>query len=431
MEQSELVEQASRVRIEVSRQAPLVDDPLGVVVSGCEPGSPVVVDAWVDVAGAVHAATATFDADDAGVVDTSSQSSQAGTYTGVDPFGLWWSGEPVGPSTAAPQDPLRCRLRVETSRGVTEAVLERRWLAAGATVSEVREPGVFGLFARPAGPGPFPGVIAFGGSSGGFGPAAAWAPMLASHGFATLAIAYFGAPSLPDALVNIEVETVERAIAWLLDRGDVGAETVAVMGMSRGSELAFLAGAVLDHVGAVVAFAPSGVCWPGLGPRGPVAAPAWTFRGQSLPYVARGTKPPDGIPSEGPFALRPLYERALEDKDAIRAAEIPVERTKGPILMVSGELDAMWPSTPMAEIAQRRAAESNFPHHVIHLRYADGGHLCAGVPGIPVGTEIRQHPLTGGSYSFGGSRAGNALARADSWPRVIEFIADALAGGQP
>ena len=31
------------------------------------------------------------------------------------------------------------------------------------TVTDVREPGVLGLFARPAGPGPFPGVVVFGG----------------------------------------------------------------------------------------------------------------------------------------------------------------------------------------------------------------------------------------------------------------------------
>jgi dienelactone hydrolase len=431
MEQIDVVEQASKIQVRLGGQAPLVDEPVGLVVSGCQPGSAVVIDAWADVAGAIHAATGTFDADETGVVDTSTHASQAGTYTGIDPFGLWWSGEPVGPSSALPLDPVKCRLRVETTHGVTESVVERHWLVPGATVTEVRDPGVLGIYARPAGHGPFPGIVAFGGSGGGLGPAAAWAPMLASHGFATLVIAYFGMPGLPQALVEIEVETVERGIAWLLDRGEVRGETVAVMGQSRGSELAFLAGALLDHVGAVVAFAPSGLCWPGLGPRGPVASSAWTFRGDSVPYADMGLKPSDETSSGVPFALRPFFERALEDTDAVHAAEIPVERTKGPILMVSGELDAMWPATPMAEIVHRRAADAGFGHQVIHLRYPDGGHLCAGVPGTPVATEMRQHPLTGGAYAFGGTRAGNARARADSWPRVIDFLAEGLTSGQP
>jgi hypothetical protein len=49
-----------------------------------------------------------------------------------------------------------------------------------------------------------------------------------------------------------------------------------------------------------------------------------------------------------------------------------------------------------------------------------------GVPGTPVVTEARRHPLTGASYSFGGTRAGNAHARADSWPRVVAFLREAL-----
>jgi hypothetical protein len=56
----------------------------------------------------------------------------------------------------------------------------------------------------------------------------------------------------------------------------------------------------------------------------------------------------------------------------------------------------------------------------------DGGHTSAGVPGTPVVTEARRHPLTGASYSFGGTRAGNAHARADSWPRVVAFLREAL-----
>jgi hypothetical protein len=34
--------------------------------------------------------------------------------------------------------------------------------------------------------------------------------------------------------------------------------------------------------------------------------------------------------------------------------------------------------------------------------------------------------MTGGYYSFGGTRAGNAAARAQSWPQVVAFLRDAL-----
>ena len=404
----------------------LVDEPAGVVVRGCEPHAPVTITAVVDGAGGVFRAQATFEADESGAVDTAVAASTAGTYRGVDPFGLWWSGEPVGPSAASPVA-LTARLRVETATGRAEATAERRWLAPGATTTPVNEGGVCGLFARPAGDGPFPGVIAFSGSGGGLGPAASWAPVLAAHGFATLAIAYFGAPGLPANLERIEVEVVERAIAWLSRRDDV-APAVAVMGQSRGSELALLAGSLLDGVAAVAAFAPSGVSWSALGPRGPIPASAWTFRGDDLPYAP--TSPPPGVDlssASGPVALRPIFDSALAaDPDAVRAAEIPVEQTRGPILLISGESDAMWPSADMADIVVRRAAERDFGHSIVHLRYPDAGHNGFGVPGTPVVVESGPHPLTGVNYTFGGTRAANAAARADCWPRLLDFLAAAL-----
>jgi hypothetical protein len=195
------------------------------------------------------------------------------------------------------------------------------------------------------------------------------------------------------------------------------------MGMSRGSELALLAGALLEPIGPVVAFAPSGVCWAGLGPRGPVDASAWRFGGHDIPYAGAY---PGGLPLPAgghgsAIVLRPYYQEMLAGDAMVRAAEIPVEQVKGPILMVSGAADAMWPATELAQIAERRAAERGLAHKLTHLRYPRAGHQCGGVPGTPIATEIR-HPLTSQLYDLGGTPAANAQARADSWPQVIEFL---------
>jgi dienelactone hydrolase len=205
------------------------------------------------------------------------------------------------------------------------------------------------------------------------------------------------------------------------------------MGVSRGSELALLAGALLDGVTAVVAVAPSGVSWCAIQPSGIVDAPAWTFRGQDIPYAPRFSafagRPAPAPPARAPGApvvLRPVFEAALRDTEAVAAAEIPVERIEGPILLVSGGSDAMWPSTEMADIAVRRAERYDFAHPIVHLRYPDAGHSCFGVPGTPVFTETGPHPLTGVPYALGGTRAANAAARADSWPRAVAFLADVL-----
>lgn len=311
----------------------------------------------------------------------------------------------------------------------SEINLERHVDGEQIRVCEVREADVVGLFACPPGTGPFPAVVAVGGSGGGLGPTVAWAPELASSGLAVLAIAYFAAPDLPEALINIEIEVVERAVGWLQRRGVVDRDRVGVIGMSRGSELALLASVLLDGVGPVVAFSPSGISWSALGAAGPIDAPAWAFRGEPIPYARTLTARPELLrsptPAGPPLALRPMFETALAEPGLWRDAEIAVERAKGSVLLVSGEDDAMWPATTMATMIERRAASRGFEHQVVHLHYPAAGHTAPGVPGLPAETEVH-HPLTGGHYAFGGTDSGNTAAREDSWPQVVSFLTNAL-----
>lgn len=411
-----------------------MDAPCPVLIERCAPGSRVEVTCRTDVNGGVHESHAVFVADSAGTVDTARDPSVDGSYRGVDPFGLWWSAEAVATGSQGRLGaPVVSRVDVRNDRATVTAEVTRQWLIDGATAQPVDEAGIRGLFCRPAGTGPFPGIVAFGGSGGGLGPAGAWAPVLASRGFAVLAISYFGLPGLPDSLVGIEVEVVERAARWLLSRADVRAPAVTVMGQSRGSELALLAAALLPDVHAAIGIAPSGVLWSGLASTGPVDAPAWTFGGQPLPYAPIGDEAIAASMStrtEGPVALGPAFAAALRTVDIDHPAMIPVEQIRGEVLLISGTVDSMWPSTTMSELAERRAAASGRPELITHLRYEGAGHLCAGVPGVPVVVETR-HSLTGGWYSFGGTRDDNARARIDSWPRILAFLRRAATPALP
>ena len=290
-----------------------------------------------------------------------------------------------------------------------------------STVQTIDEAGVVGLFVRPSSGGPHPGVIAFGGSGGGLGPAAAWAPALAEHGYAVLALAYFGMPGLPNELRNIDVEVVARAARWHDDQPRTAPTPFAVMGVSRGSELAFLAGIHVERIGPVIALAPSGVGWFALGVDGPVDAPSWILDGAPVPYPwpSGGVTTPS---SEGPVALRPFFEHLLLDRAGIGRAEIAIEQCRGPLLLVSGDDDLMWPSTTFAELITERLRRTDATVKCTHLRYPEAGHAFVGPTGMPVPLEVPAHPLTGASYAFGGSDVGNAAAQADSWPRIVDFL---------
>jgi dienelactone hydrolase len=77
---------------------------------------------------------------------------------------------------------------------------------------------------------------------------------------------------------------------------------------------------------------------------------------------------------------------------------------------------------PPGELVERRAAAARSTHPVAHLRYPATPASVSPAPRAP--TEVC-HPVDGASYALGGMPAANAAARADSWPRVLAFLAAA------
>src|SRR3954467_14949278 len=104
---------------------------------------------------------------------------------------------------------------------------------------EIRETALVGTLTMPDGPGPHTGVVALSGSGGGV--PSWWGSLLAPHGIAVLAAAYFGAEALPTALCEIPVETVVAAGEWLRGRPEVRSGPVGLVGGSKGAELALVA----------------------------------------------------------------------------------------------------------------------------------------------------------------------------------------------
>jgi len=209
--------------------------------------------------------------------------------------------------------------------GQTAGIEVARNLLTDEIVStDVRERGLYGRFFRPATGGPVPGVLVLGGSEGGLAPyVMREAALLARHGFAALALAYFYLGALPYRLAGIPLEYFGGALRWLKDHPSVRADRLGVIGTSRGGEVALLLGTHYPELEAVVSFAGSGFVCPS--PAG--QDPAWTFRGKPLPWIPN----PFDI-----FQARP---------GQIEKSEIPVERTNGPVLLISGDADQVWPST--------------------------------------------------------------------------------------
>ncbi|HMA35117.1 MAG TPA: acyl-CoA thioester hydrolase/BAAT C-terminal domain-containing protein [Chloroflexia bacterium] len=277
------------------------------------------------------------------------------------------------------------------------ATLTRLFMAPDIVRTSIREQGLVGTLFQPSGPGLYPGVIILGGSVGGLGEETA--ALLASHGLVSLALAYFATDGLPEELVNIPLEYFATALAWLQTVDTIRKDRLAVLGRSRGGELALLLGTMFPQIRAVVAYGGSGLVFAGWGQAGVADQSAWSYRGVPLPF---------------------LKEFAMDDP-AREQATIPVERIAGPVLLVSGQEDHIWPAGQLSTLIMERLKTSHHPYPDQHLSYPGAGHRIQ-FPYLPTTSPQFRHPIGNELMSLGGNAKDRAFAEADSWARVLRFL---------
>jgi dienelactone hydrolase len=431
--------------MEVTPNPAFVDEEVEVTVRGVAPGSEVSITAETeDDERRTWKSRAEFTADASGPVNVREQESLRGTYTGVSGMGLFWSmkldaAAGSGSSTFAKTDtePQQVRISVRCGEWIVSATtLERRYVADDTMVRDLLiDSGTAGAGAVtigrlfiPPGAGPHPVVIVLSGSGGGFDIDKA--AVLSRHGFATFALAYFGIAPLPSWLNRVPLEYFESAIDWLRTQPEVDAERIGALGVSRGAELALLLASTLPTIRTVVAYAPSSVAWAASGRDKATGdlIPCWTHGGKPVPFaplplrrfILRSAFPVAAL--KRPVMFRNLFRAGLRNREAVRHAALRVEEIRGPILLVSGGDDHLWPAAEMSEAILTRLKQKKFAHATEHLYYPAAGHMLR-YPFLPTTSrESSNKHLRSAKFSFGGSIEADAEAQADSWWRAIAFL---------
>jgi acetyl esterase/lipase len=371
-----------------------------------------------------YASSADFAVGDDGALALDSAAPQSGSWSGADADGLFWSMSSSDPNAFEDFDVV-----VSATAGgtpVISATLHRTWGPDGVKPLMVSDSGLVGEFVAPAGGGTHPAIIAFGGSEGGLGTGALLAEYYASLGYSCLGLAYFGATGVPSTLSKIPLEYFAKAIAWLKARPEVDPSRIAVMGGSRGGELALLLGATYPDIKMVVATVPSGVVWGGT-TNTPTAA--WTLGGKELPYIPSSGAMPmsttdaagDTIFVDAPVFLADLAAASPAAKDA---ATIAVEKTAGPILMLAGADDQLWASCKLSQVAVDRL---NANGHTAKWNddfqcYDATGHNVT-TPDLPTtNASLAWFPDVAAYFLLGGTPAGIAHAARESDTRIRRFL---------
>ena len=386
----------------------LVDETAVIRAGGLAPNEHVSIRAeLVDGANEPWSAQAEFIADPEGAVDTSKQAPVKGSYNEVSAMGLIWSMKPDAKHVASYQGERDLGLQmiefqlIRNGQQVASAQMQQ--LAVGDGIRRINVNGqLHGVLLLPNTTGSHPGVLVVGGSEGGVPlRKAAW---LASRGYAALALAYFRYDDLPPLLEGIPLEYFSSALSWMMQRPEVSSDRLAVVGTSRGGELALQLGSMFPEIKAVVAYVPANVRFPAC--CGNTRVPySWTWQGRPLSFVVR---------------------RSLRGPSAAMDAAIAVERTHGPILLIAGDDDGVWDSSGMTDAIVQRLKQAHFPFSYERLIYAHAGHRAGRPEIVPSWHSSVRNPTSQREENLGGNARGDAESSLDAIPKVLNFLRENL-----
>lgn len=302
--------------------------------------------------------------------------------------------------------------------------------AAARAADLVRVPvasgSLVGTFLVPADGRRHPAIVVLGGSEGGLHDDQA--RVLAEHGYAALALAYFGVDPLPSKLRAIPVETVSRGIDWLVARPEVDSARIGLLGTSKGGELALLAASREPRVRATAALVPSAYVWFDLAFDGGGETSSWSAGGAPVSYIpsdhAADIAVGRAFGSGGTVSFRDTFNASFAAASPVvrERARIPVEKIGGAVLCIAGGDDLEWDSAAACALVhdRRHAARRDAKDEMVVEPGA--GHALP-FSGKPAPRSYAAGPAT---IVLGGTPEANGRGGADARDRVIVFFTKVL-----
>ncbi|XP_039399891.1 acyl-coenzyme A amino acid N-acyltransferase 1-like [Mauremys reevesii] len=407
------------IRLIVTPKISLADEPLKIQVSGLPPSQLVTLQASLtDEKGVPFYSQALYWSDKAGEVDLERAAATGGDYTGVQPMGLFQCLKPEKlfhrlMKRDVMQSPFRVRLDLFDSHHLFSSprdqpaasqTVERWYVAPGVQRVQIRGSRVRGALFLPPGEGPFPGLIDMFGGMGGLTEFRA--SLLASRGFAALALAYFAYEDLPSFLDEVDLEYFEEAANILLEHPKVGGAGIGVVGTCKGAEIALAMATFLPQITATV-------CINGTNAIHGTALRYRDLHISPIPYKLECVR-------QMPLGLLSFFSVTGDTRaEANEGSIIPVEKAQGQLLFVVGESDQNYNSKAYAEEVMERMRRHGRKNCTL-LSYPGAGHLIE-PPGSPF-CPCSRTPFFVLPLMWGGEAQPHAAAQEHSWREIQKFL---------
>ncbi|XP_074004957.1 acyl-coenzyme A thioesterase 5-like [Numenius arquata] len=394
----------------------LFDEPLAIAVQGLGPQQPVTLRTSLrDETGELFEAWARYQAGDDGELDLARcPALPGGSFSGLEPMGLLWALQPQKPFRRLVkrdvQSPFLLQLEVFDGHGdppgrlLAQAQHERAFLRDGVQRVPVRDGRIRATLFLPAGEDPFPGIIDMHGF--GEGLLEHRASLLANHGFATLALAYYQYEDLPQKPTELHLEYFEEAVNYMLQHPQVKGPGVGLLGYSKGADLSLAMAAFLKNITAVASL------------NGPVAITCipLRYRDKTIPSLPLNKE-----------KIKVIDSNTLDYSDIILDAFqapgnqslIPLEKAEAQLLFIVGQddhvIESEYYATEVCKLLQAQGKE-NFQI----LSYPGTGH-CIDPPYFPL-YPIGNHPLFHKRALLGGEPVAYSKAQVHAWPQIQAFF---------
>jgi len=221
-------------------------------------------------------------------------------------------------------------------------------------------------------------LIICSGSDGDFEMTKKSAKFLSDKGINSLAIGYFNIPDGPKAINKVPLEYVEKAAMYLKS---IGYEKIGIWGISIGSIYALLSACYFPElISLVIAASPCYFVIQAMDSKKNILfdSSSFSYKGEEIPYEPYTVKMSmlknlfqTIIHLEPNFSY--LYEPLMNKVPEKHI--IPVEKMKAHVILFSGKLDHLWPSTQSGEIIINRLKEKKYLYPYEHIIFEYGGHL--------------------------------------------------------
>ncbi|XP_031232625.1 bile acid-CoA:amino acid N-acyltransferase [Mastomys coucha] len=379
----------------------LADEPVSIRATGLLPSQIVTIQATVkDEKENLFQSKAFYKANEAGEVDLEQASALGGDYVGVHPMGLFSSLKPKRAfQRLIKKDVMNTPLSIsldlydsvyllETFRIPPKAsqTVQRWFVGPGVKREQIREGRVRGALFLPA--------VEF------------RASLLASHGFAVLALAYFGYEDLPEKLQEMDLDYFEEAANFLLAHPKIRKSGIGVISTSKGAEIGLAMACYLKQVVATVCInGSSSILDFPLRYRDLVVTPIR----QDLERIQ--------VHVSGSVRFRHCTEH-LQNK--LNPQNIlPVEKIQGKILFIVGENDECLDSKSHAQRAMDQL-RSHGRSNGRMLAYHGAGHLIE--PPYSPFCFASWQSVMGKPLLWGGDPIAHTAAQEHSWGEIQKFF---------